>query len=737
MTGNLQRFDMWRMFGLRRSLVRATNDRRRSRKTPDTKLVLGIALTFLGLLICWASLHESVVFEDQVAENLSILSAIKGLLSGTIDAASGARGFGATGQDKFLASFKEGEKSIAEHLRVLESLTRNLPQERAWLNKSKLLIDARLQVARDTIAERNKLGRTPAPELFLRGEGAMETARKSIREMEDVQIDLLEQHQRRAIFARTWTSALVLGSLAAGILLLLFASSARQHAQGELSLLKAALEATANAVMITDGQGTIEWVNPAFSHLTGYSSDEVIGLSPNFLRSGKHCREFYQDMWTTILSGDVWTGEVINRRKDGTLYHEEMTITPVRAAGGSSSHYVAIKKDVTEKLQLEDKSRQAQKMEAIGTLAGGVAHDLNNWLTVIEGNVDMLYQLLRGDFALCVDELEDIRKAVKSAGTLTTQLLAFSRNQVLQRRVITPNTVISETAQLLDRLLGEDIALSLELAPDAGNVRVDPSQLQQVILNLAVNSRDAMPKGGSLQISTANCEVASSVGVTHQIVQPGSYVRLCLRDTGTGMDQITLQRAFEPFFTTKSLGKGTGLGLATVYGIVKQSGGYVFLHSELGKGTEVEVLLPGVPPETEKNCVADTKPTSGTESILVVEDNEALRRLVCNGLRKSGYTVIAAANGEEALGQLRKGAVDLLITDCIMPGMDGADLARRLIREHPRLNVLYMSGHPEETLGDKGALDPNVMLLKKPFDTKDLLMMVRKALEAPATALAS
>ncbi|HVN20772.1 MAG TPA: response regulator [Dongiaceae bacterium] len=737
MTCNLQKLTACGAFGRKRPPVRESSNQGQPLKKPDAKVVLAIALTLLGLLICWASLHESAVFEDQVAENLAIRSAIKGLLAGTIEAASGARGFGATGQARFLASFKEGEKSIAEHLAVLESFTRNLPEERVRLNKTKLLIDARLQVARDTIAQRNKLARTPAPELFVRGEEAMEAVRKSIREMEDVQIDLLEQHQRRAMLARHWTTALVLCSLVVGILMLFLATSARQEARGELSLLKAALEATANAVLITNHQGTIEWVNPAFSHLTGYSSDEVVGLTPNFLRSGKHSREFYQHMWTTILAGDVWSGEVTNRRKDGTLYCEEMTITPVRSAGDGYSHYVAIKKDVTEKQQLEAKSRQAQKMEAIGTLAGGVAHDLNNWLTVIEGNVDMLYQLLPQDLILCVDELEDIRNAAKSAGTLTKQLLAFSRNQVLQPRVITPNAVISETAQLLNRLLGEDISLSLELAPDAGNVRVDPSQLQQVILNLAVNARDAMPKGGSLNISTANCEFVSMVGVTPQIVQPGSYVRLCLRDTGTGMDEITLQRAFEPFFTTKPLGKGTGLGLATVYGIIKQSGGCIFLHSEPGKGTEVEVLLPVAPRDVDKNSVMDTKARNGNESILVVEDNEPLRRLVCGGLRKSGYVVFSAANGADAMTQMRDVAVDLLITDCIMPGMDGAELARRLTREHPKMNVLYMSGHPEETLGDKGAVDPNLMLLKKPFDMPDLLTMVRKALEIPATALAS
>jgi PAS domain S-box-containing protein len=520
-------------------------DKQRMRlRQPDAKTILGAALTLFGLLACWASLHESILYEDQVAENLTIRSALKGLLSGTIDAGSGARGFAATGQDQFLEAFKGGEKSIAEHLRVLESLTRDLPTERLRLSKTKVLIDARLQIARDTIAERNKIGQTPPPELFVRGEEAMDAVRRAIREMEDVQIELLDQHQKRAVLARSWTSFLVIGSLAAGILMLFVSRSARQFALGELSLLKAALEATANAVLITNREGTIEWVNPAFTNLTGYASEEVVGLSPNFLRSGKHSREFYQEMWTTIVSGGVWSGEVINRRKDGTLYHEEMTITPVRSHRGGFSHYVAIKKDVTERLKLEDKSRQAQRMEAIGTLAGGVAHDFNNWLTVVQGNLDMLYELLGDKVPQCQNELEAIRSAAKSAGILTAQLLAFSRNQVLQPQVITPNVVISETAQLLNRLLGEDIVLRLELDPDAGNVRVDPSQLQQVILNLAVNARDAMPKGGTLEISTANCEFMSHVSVMPQVLQPGNYVKLCLRDTGSGMDEKTVQSEF-------------------------------------------------------------------------------------------------------------------------------------------------------------------------------------------------
>jgi len=719
-------------------LIGASKGISHGRKRPDAKAFLGIALTVLGLLACWLSLRQSAAYEDLVAENLTIQSSTESLLAGTIEVASGARGYAATGQERFLKSLSHGEESIEHHLKILEALTRKVPEEGIRFRKTKTLIETRLQVAHETVAERKKLRTTPSAELLFRGERAMEEVGKSVQEMEDAQMQLLDQHRKRALQARAATGGIVFVSLAAGILMLFVAGSARQQAQEELWLLKAALEATANAVLITDRKGVVEWINPAFSNLTGYSPDEVIGRSPSFLRSGKHSTDFYREMWETIISNGVWSGEVINQRKDGSHYTEEMTITPVRSEGGRYTHFVAIKQDITEKRQLEEKFRQAQKMESIGTLAGGVAHDFNNWLTVIQGNVDMLYDLLGDKLVLCLEELKEISSAAKSAGSLTKQLLAFSRNQVLQPRVISPNAIISQTAHLLNRLLGEDIVLDLNLASDVGNVRVDPSQLQQVILNLAVNARDAMSKGGTLAISTSNFKTLSDIGDRQKILQPGAYVRLSLRDTGTGMDEITLRHAFEPFFTTKSQGRGTGLGLATVYGIVKQSGGCVFLNSELGRGTEVEVFLPSEEQQISTTCAPNPKRSArGNESILVVEDNDPLRRLVSNGLRKSGYAVLDAANGEEALTKCNGQPVDLLITDCIMPGMDGADLSRRLKRLRPNLNVLYISGHPEETLGDKGAVDPNVMLLKKPFDMADLLLMVRRTLEASTAALAS
>lgn len=709
---------------------------RKARKQPDAKAIFGVALTLFGLFVCWVSLHESAVYEDQVAENLTIRAATGSLLAGAAEVAGGARGFGATGQETFLNSFREGEEFTAKQLEILDALTRNLPEQGMRLRRVGVLIGVRLQIARETVAERTQSGTPPPPDLLVRGERAMEQVRKGIREMEDDQRKLLDQYENRARLARGGATAIVLLSLSTGIWMLFAATVARQHAQEELWLLKAALQAAANAVMITDRTGIVEWINPAFSDLTGYTVDEVVGRSSSFLRSGKHPPGFYREMWETILSGRVWNGELINKRKDGSFYSEEMTITPVRSEGCGYTHFVAIKQDITEKRQLEDKFRQAQKMEGIGTLAGGVAHDFNNWLTVIRGNVDIIDDLLGGDL-LYLNEIQQIRLAADSAGTLTKQLLAFSRKQVLQPRVISPNVVVADTAKLLDRLLGEDIFVRLELSPVIDNVRVDPSQLQEVILNLAVNARDAMPKGGTLSISTSNCEVLSGPDTPH-VLRPGQYVRLHLQDTGSGMDAITLGRAFEPFFTTKPQGKGTGLGLATVYGIVKQSDGCVFLNSEPGKGTGVEVFLPSVDQEVTTDCdTTPIRPAGGTESILVVEDNEPLRRLIYSGLLKNGYKPLVAGSGEEALTQLRDRSVDLLITDCILPGMDGADLARRLKRDHPKLNILYMSGHPEETLGDKGAVDPNVVFLQKPFAMPALLRMVRKALEAPASTLAS
>ena len=504
----------------------------------------------------------------------------------------------------------------------------------------------------------------------------------------------------------------------------------RKQVEDESRLLKAALEATANAIVVTNRDGKIQWTNAAFTALTGYCLEEIVGQTPRVLRSGSHPAEFYKGMWETILSGSVWRGEVINKRKDGTLYTEEMTITPIRSANGDCLQFVAVKQDVSERKRLEDQFRQAQKMEAVGTLAGGIAHDFNNLLGVVLGCVEVLEDHI-GDDTTLGDLVEEIRGAVKSGAVLTGQLLAFGRRQILQPQVVSLNEVVSETVSMLRRVVGEDVIVNVQLDSTAGNVIADPGQLQQVIMNLAVNARDAMPKGGVLTVVTENINLERESPGENRLPPPGCYVRLGLRDTGMGMDEATQLRAFEPFFTTKPQGLGTGLGLATVYGIVKQSGGYVLLSSKPNEGTLVQVYLTRVRGKLRKSSGSPAKVTGGDETILLVEDSPALRKVICRCLERKGYTVISVGGGQEALEAAESFTkpIDLLITDVIMPGIDGSQLAGRLAEQRPRMRLLYMSGHTDEMLGHRGVIAPNVMFIKKPFEFTDFLTKVREALQ--------
>ncbi|MCX7671714.1 MAG: ATP-binding protein, partial [Anaerolineae bacterium] len=352
-----------------------------------------------------------------------------------------------------------------------------------------------------------------------------------------------------------------------------------------------ALEAAANGIVIPDRSGVIIWANSAFSSLTGYSAQEAIGQTLRLIKSGRQEAAFYSEMWETILAGRVWHGQLVNRRKDGSFYTEEMTITPVREAGGGISHFIAIKQDVSEHRQLEEQFRQAQKMEAVGRLAGGVAHDFNNLLMAILGYTDMI--LAEPNLSNTIrDSAEEIKAAAERAASLTRQLLAFSRRQMLTPQIINLNAIVTGIEKMLRRLIGEDIALIIRLKEPLRSVKADPHQIEQVIMNLAVNARDAMPRGGKLIIETNEVHFGEVHCRQNRELQPGDYVVLLISDPGSGMPPDVLAHLFEPFFTTKQQGKGTGLGLATVYGIVKQSGGDIGVYSEVGYGTTFKVYLP-------------------------------------------------------------------------------------------------------------------------------------------------
>jgi signal transduction histidine kinase len=425
------------------------------------------------------------------------------------------------------------------------------------------------------------------------------------------------------------------------------------------------------------------------------------------------------------------TAESVWRRKDGKAVTVRQTGRVVRDATGRVESFNVILEDITEHRLLENQLRQAQKMEAIGRLAGGVAHDFNNLLTAIFGYADLLREELpEGSSAR--QDTEEIRKAAERAAGLTRQLLAFSRQQVLEPVVVNLNDLVEEFDKMLRRLIGEDVALRTAPAPDLGNVRADPGQLQQVLMNLVVNARDAMPTGGELLIETANADLTDAYAELHQPVIPGSYVMLAVSDTGIGMNADTRARIFEPFFTTKEKGRGTGLGLSTVYGIVKQSGGYIWVYSEPGRGTTFKVYLPRVDaPARTAEQPRGTRTLAGTETILLAEDDDMLRPLTKGLLRKLGYVVLQAANAEEALEAAARhdGPIHLLVADVVMPGASGRELARRLADSRPHTKVLYVSGYTDDAIVRHGMLEPGLAFLQKPFTPDTLARKVREVLD--------
>lgn len=495
----------------------------------------------------------------------------------------------------------------------------------------------------------------------------------------------------------------------------------------------AALDAAADAIVITDPDGNFLWANRAFSTLTGYSLDEAIGQNPrSLLRSGVQDEAFYRQMWDTLLAGNVWKGELTNRRKDGTHYAEEQTITPVLNAKGEITNFIAIKRDITARRALEQQYLQSQKMEGIGRLAGGVAHDLNNLLTVINGTVELSLPSVTQTSELRTDLLE-IRRAADRAAALTRQLLAFSRQQVLKTEIIDVNRVAGDLIKMLTRVIGEDIRIETKFSPELGNIRGDSGQLEQVVMNLTVNARDAMPGGGTLIIETRNTHLDEDFAARHVTVKPGPHVELIVSDNGTGMDATTRARVFEPFFTTKAPGKGTGLGLSTVYGIVKQSGGSIWVYSEPGRGTTFKIFFPRVDEPIKERTSGPLRllETKGKETILVVEDEDAIRAVAVRVLGLQGYKVLSAASGAEALevAKAHSTPIDLLMTDMVMPGMTGPELAQTFRAQQPSLKVLFTSGYSADAVARQFGMGDDVNFISKPYGIADLAREVRKVLD--------
>jgi len=473
-------------------------------------------------------------------------------------------------------------------------------------------------------------------------------------------------------------------------------------------------------------------VNEAFLRTTGLRYTQVVG---------KRVDEVIPEPSLTFVLGkyeEAIRKKIVVRWEETTEYPKarltgDVSIAPVFDDAGNCTHLVGAVHDVTERQQLEAQFRQAQKMESVGQLAGGIAHDFNNLLTVINGTAELaIAQLREGD--PLHEDLQEIRRAGERAAALTRQLLAFSRKQILQPQALDLNTVVAEMETMLQRLIGEDIDLVVVPTEGLGSVKADAGQIEQVIANLAVNARDAMPQGGQLTIETQNVEIDEQYGGQHGVAQkPGPYVMLAVSDTGVGMDEVTRQRIFEPFFTTKGPGKGTGLGLSTVYGIVKQSDGFIWVYSEVGQGTSFKTFLPRVAEVAGSKRRSPTIASAhGTETILVVEDVGGLCLLAKRILESAGYTVLTAASGEEALRLLEhyKEPVHLMITDVVMPGMSGRTLAERFDRTRLRMKVLYMSGYTDDVVVRHGVLDEGMPFLGKPFTGVELIRKVREVLDS-------
>jgi two-component system cell cycle sensor histidine kinase/response regulator CckA len=506
----------------------------------------------------------------------------------------------------------------------------------------------------------------------------------------------------------------------------------RKHDEIELRLRDRAINALSQGVVLTDARALddpICFASPSFERLVGYTHDEVVGRNCRFLQGAGTDPEAIAELHRAVAAGSDCTVELLNYRKDGTPFWNNVSVSPVRDDSGEITHFVGVQTDVTERRELEQQLLHAQKLEAIGTLAGGIAHDFNNMLLVIRGYSSLLARRLPdGDLQ---DAAHRIDAAVERAAGFTRKLLAFSRQQVLWPEVTDLNALVSDTLGLLEHMLGSDVELVVELADDLPALVIDRSQVEQALLNLVTNARDAMPTGGVLTVRTDAVDLGESYAAMFEGASPGLHVLLQVSDTGAGMDEETQNHAFDPFFTTKD--DGTGLGLSIVYGLAKQSGGHVRLHSEVGVGTTLKLYLPATGDAVPASATK-TAPTrlDGNETVLVVEDDEEARALLAAAFTEHGYRVLEAGDGAEALDAVRRARIDVLVTDVVLPGTDGCTLATQLAAERPDLRVVYTSGHVTDVASSEDLRGPRARFVAKPYLAEDVLHAVRQLLDRPA-----
>ena len=514
----------------------------------------------------------------------------------------------------------------------------------------------------------------------------------------------------------------------------------RKRAEREREQLIRAIEQSGETILITDSAGLILYVNPAFTRVSGFTREEAIGQTPRLLSSGKHDPAFYRAMWQTLNAGQTWEGQIINKRKDGTLFTEQAAISPVRDAAGQIVNFVAVKRDITGQLRAEEEKEalqaqltHAQKLESVGRLAGGVAHDFNNMLQAILGYVEMALEQVPPGQPLHAD-LQEIQKAATRSTSLTRQLQTFARRQIATPKLLDLNEAVEGMFAMLRRLIGEDIQLVWKPGPDIGLVKIDPSQLDQVVANLCINARDAIGKSGHITLETCRVDAPATDATVPGDLASGTYALLSVRDDGCGMKPDVLEHIFEPFFTTKPVGKGTGLGLSTVYGIVKQNGGSIHVDSQQNRGSIFRIFLP----RFERKTAEAAGPVAGPEepvalsheTILLVEDEETILRTTRRILETLGYTVLATNSPQDALRicKERHGRIDLLLTDVIMPGMNGPELIRHVTETYPGIRHLFMSGYTANLLAEQGVRENNIDFIQKPFTRKLLAQKVRESI---------
>ncbi len=658
--------------------------------------------------------------------------------------------------DSVQAGDEELEQKHSDALiRKLDKKVKEIEQERLALKESYSLINAIIEGTTDAIFIKDKEGRyimanhitakamgKPVNEVLGKKDtelfsqeaatGLMQTDRKIIETGETQSLEEVTQVGNTTQYWHT-TKGVHRDSTGkiAGLFGIAREITEKKKMEDSLRKLSRVVEQSPLSIIITDTEGKIEYVNPYFTKLTGYPFEEALGVYPNILKSGLHPPELYDELWKTITSGNVWRGQFHNKKKTGELYWEDAAISPITDEKGIITNYIAIKEDITERKSLENQLLQSQKMEAVGRLAGGIAHDFNNILSAIMSYA-YLASMSAGDNLNLKNNLDQITFLTSRAGEITKGLLAFSRKQPYNPEPLNINKKILDTEKLLRKFMGEDIELKIKIADRDLFIIADSIQIEQIIINLATNARDAMHNCGMLSIEIDIMTIDDRFIRVNKFGEPGTYAVIAVSDTGSGLDEKIKQQIFEPFFTTKEVGKGTGLGLSIIYGIVKQHEGYINVYSELGFGTTFKLYFKTTDTEAieqiKEETVADL--SGNMETILLAEDEEAIRTAERIILQEYNYRVIEAVDGQDAIDQFIKNenTIQLCIIDAVMPRKNGREAIDAIRRIKPDMNLILTSGYSADVISDKGILQEGLEFLPKPLLPDNLLKTIKKVL---------